>query len=295
MSSRVCGIPRYVPKYLLSMQAYAGYAWDDPSSTLNLLSKHAGNSPTPIAASTLLVLSKPYNFPQYAVDQPTTMSGTGPESIPVSADPRSKRPTKKRALTPVSAQASHLDTLFARPDQEIRIPSSAATKRHLPLPPEIVTNVQGSSAGAGSGEFHVYKAARRREYERLRVMDAEVAEEEAQREFEKTRTAKEEEDRAKTERNRAKREKMKARKEKAKAGKKGDGKQPENAGAGAGVGAGGTGGGIKARVVEPSKGEEDGEANKDNNSKMELDTKAEEAVPAVADVDAPGLLIHDDD
>jgi hypothetical protein len=31
-------------------------------------------------------------------------------------------------------------------------------------------NVQGSSAGAGSGEFHVYKQARRREYERLKIM-----------------------------------------------------------------------------------------------------------------------------
>lgn len=32
-------------------------------------------------------------------------------------------------------------------------------------------NVQGSSAGAGSGEFHVYKQNRRREYERLKLMD----------------------------------------------------------------------------------------------------------------------------
>lgn len=32
-------------------------------------------------------------------------------------------------------------------------------------------NVQGSTAGAGSGEFHVYKQSRRREYERLKIMD----------------------------------------------------------------------------------------------------------------------------
>ena len=32
-------------------------------------------------------------------------------------------------------------------------------------------NVQGSSAGAGSGEFHVYKQNRRREYERLKLME----------------------------------------------------------------------------------------------------------------------------
>jgi hypothetical protein len=35
----------------------------------------------------------------------------------------------------------------------------------------MMKNVQGSSAGAGSGEFHVYKASRRREYERLKIMD----------------------------------------------------------------------------------------------------------------------------
>ena len=35
-------------------------------------------------------------------------------------------------------------------------------------------NVQGSSAGAGSGEFHVYKASRRREYERLKIMEEEA-------------------------------------------------------------------------------------------------------------------------
>lgn len=35
-------------------------------------------------------------------------------------------------------------------------------------------NVQGSSAGAGSGEFHVYKASRRREYERTKLMEEKV-------------------------------------------------------------------------------------------------------------------------
>src|SRR4051794_7569802 len=110
------------------------------------------------------------------------MSEPIPESIPTSADPRSKRPTKKRALTPRSQQSAQVEALFAKPDRDIQIPSGAKSKTLAP-PPEIVANVQGSSAGAGSGEFHVYKASRRREYERLRMMDEEVKRQEEEREF----------------------------------------------------------------------------------------------------------------
>lgn len=138
------------------------------------------------------------------------MSGEGPESIPTSADPRSKRPTKKRALTPVSEQAAHLDALFAKPDQEIRIPTGGDKKSRLAAPPEIVTNVQGSSAGAGSGEFHVYKASRRRENERLRIMDEDLRKELAKGEFEKKMKENETKDEEKTRKNREKREKKKA-------------------------------------------------------------------------------------
>ncbi|MBE3043232.1 DUF1168 domain-containing protein, partial [Candidatus Bathyarchaeota archaeon] len=99
------------------------------------------------------------------------MSGAGPESVPTSADPRSHRPTKRRALSPTTSQAATLTHLFTNPTQEIR--TDRAAPRRGVLPPDIVTNVQGSSAGAGSGEFHVYKAARRRERERLRIMEEE--------------------------------------------------------------------------------------------------------------------------
>ncbi|CCF34930.1 hypothetical protein CH063_01217, partial [Colletotrichum higginsianum] len=77
------------------------------------------------------------------------MSGEGPESIPTSADPRSRRPTKKRALTPVTEHAKHLESLFSKPDQEIRLPPApgAVAKRAVAAPPEIITNVQGCSGG----------------------------------------------------------------------------------------------------------------------------------------------------
>lgn len=225
------------------------------------------------------------------------MSGTGPESMPTSADPRSKRPVKKRALSPASAQASQLEALFARPDQEIRVPPSGAGQapgRRLPLPPEIVTNVQGSSAGAGSGEFHVYKAARRREYERLRIMDDEVRRETEAREFAHKKTEAERRDDEKTRRNREKREKMKARKDKAKAAgqKKGSGADA----AAAAAGGGGGGGGLKPRQDGAAKtqGQDKGQDGKPGTSTTNADSKSDDSA-AAAPTSAPGLVIHDDD
>jgi Protein of unknown function (DUF1168) len=156
------------------------------------------------------------------------MSEPGRESIPTSADPRSHRPVKKRALTPVSQQAASVDALFAKPDKPIELPPAAdAAGRQLPPPPEIVTNVQGSSAGAGSGEFHVYKAGRRREMERLRVMQEEVDREAGDKEWESKRSEARKKDDIKTGKNRRKREKAKARKEQAKGGGSGAGAASE--------------------------------------------------------------------
>ncbi|KAH0289774.1 hypothetical protein KCU62_g4020, partial [Aureobasidium sp. EXF-3399] len=146
------------------------------------------------------------------------MSENIPESIPVHRDPRSGQATKKRALSPKSKQSAQLEALFANPDKPISLPSSSTSKSSSSLPPEIVANVQGSSAGAGSGEFHVYKASRRREYERLRAMDEEKDNEEKDAEFAAKKTEQEKKDAEKTEKNRAKREKARQRKEKSKLG-----------------------------------------------------------------------------
>ncbi|KIW62516.1 hypothetical protein PV04_10683 [Phialophora macrospora] len=141
------------------------------------------------------------------------MSEPIPEAIPTSADPRSRRPIK-RARVPgakaVSEQANEIEHLFLDPAREIKLPApSSETKKSIPAPPEIVANVQGSSAGAGSGEFHVYKASRRREYERLRLMDEEAKKEEEDKEWAEKERERKARDEEKTRKNREKRNKRK--------------------------------------------------------------------------------------
>lgn len=196
------------------------------------------------------------------------MSEPIPESIPTSADPRSKRPLKKRAInqTASSAQAASLTALFSKPDQEIKVGPSTSQRKQPGPPPEIVANVQGSSAGAGSGEFHVYKASRRREYERLRAMDEEVAKEKEEEEWEREKREREERDREKTRKNREKRERLKLKK-----GKKGRNGGPENK-----VEQEEEKVGMKARVDTPQDGTE---------------VIHEEAKV----IEETGVIIHDDD
>lgn len=70
-------------------------------------------------------------------------------------------------------------------------------------------NPYGSTAGAGSGDFHVYRHARAREAERWKKLNEEEKQEELDREFEAKRKADETEEDRKTAQRRAKRQRQK--------------------------------------------------------------------------------------
>ncbi|XP_053688281.1 PRKR-interacting protein 1 homolog [Sabethes cyaneus] len=127
-------------------------------------------------------------------------------------------------------QRAKLEKLMKNPEKPVIIPESPRERDFSSTVPAFVRNVMGSSAGAGSGEFHVYRHLRRKEYARQKHIQeksrCELLDEEFQQKLQHNREVMEE----KTAKNRAKRLKKKA-KQKANRGKKpkrDDVKQPES-------------------------------------------------------------------
>ncbi|NP_001006214.1 PRKR-interacting protein 1 [Excalfactoria chinensis] len=137
--------------------------------------------------------------------------------------PRPPRPRKEPQPLVIPRNAAEeqrlrLERLMRNPEKTVPIPEKLNEWAPRP-PPEFVRDVMGSSAGAGSGEFHVYRHLRRREYQRQDFMDAmaekQRLDEEFQKKLERNKMIAEEQ----TAKRRRKRQKLKEKKLQAKKNK----------------------------------------------------------------------------
>merc|ERR1711930_7858 len=86
------------------------------------------------------------------------------------SDSEASSSQRKGPRTPYDVQRSKLEKLMKNPEKPVNIPVPRKEKDPNKAP-EFVYNVMGSSAGAGSGEFHVYMQIRRKEYARQKIME----------------------------------------------------------------------------------------------------------------------------
>merc|ERR1712223_221183 len=90
-----------------------------------------------------------------------------------SADDDSSQDSKDARKGPKTAydvQRSKLEKLMKNPEKPVNIPGPRQEKDPNKAP-EFVYNVMGSSAGAGSGELHVYRQIRRKEFARQKHIE----------------------------------------------------------------------------------------------------------------------------
>ncbi|XP_038669554.1 PRKR-interacting protein 1 homolog isoform X1 [Scyliorhinus canicula] len=141
------------------------------------------------------------------------------------ADGAKRLPAKKATqplVIPRSAaeeQRLKLERLMRNPEKQVLILEKPKDWAPRP-PPEFVRDVMGSSAGAGSGEFHVYRHLRRREYMREEFMEKQAGQQRLEDEFQTKLDSNRKVAEEKTEKRRKKRQKLKEKKMLAKKAKK---------------------------------------------------------------------------
>lgn len=181
--------------------------------------------------------------------------------------PTTQKPSKKtpRPTAPVvvpknayDVQRLKLERLMEHPERPVVIPEPAKPRAPHEAP-EFVRNVMGSSAGAGSGEFHVYRHLRRKEYARQKYIDQRAHEDLLDVEFRERveRNRREAEERTAKKRAKRQRRKQKA-KERRTSGK-------TSAGSGADAGA-----------ADSSSSEEDDEQENDDGNRASEDATTSE-------------------
>ncbi|XP_013108719.2 PRKR-interacting protein 1 homolog [Stomoxys calcitrans] len=130
---------------------------------------------------------------------------------PEKKDNENDEEKKPRAIikSAIDLQRLKLEKLMKNPEKPVVIPDQRKEKDYMQSVPSFVRNVMGSSAGAGSGEFHVYRHLRRKEYARQKMIQhksvQEQLDDEYQQKIEENRRLAEE----KTAKKRAKRLKKK--------------------------------------------------------------------------------------
>ncbi|KAH8405620.1 hypothetical protein KR215_004487 [Drosophila sulfurigaster] len=127
-------------------------------------------------------------------------------------------------------QRLKLEKLMKNPEKPVVIPEQRRERDYMSSVPTFVRNVMGSSAGAGSGEFHVYRHLRRKEYARQKNIQnqslREAADDAFQQKLDDNKRIAEE----RTAKKRAKRLKKKQRAKQPREQKSNETKKPEESG-----------------------------------------------------------------
>ncbi|CAF0857852.1 unnamed protein product [Rotaria sordida] len=102
----------------------------------------------------------------------------------MSSDEDERLLKKQIFKNPVEIQKARLDRLMKNVEKPVFIPETKDMKAPRAFQPhEFVRNVMGASAGAGSGEFDIYRGCRRRQMIREAYLSREAKEREANAEW----------------------------------------------------------------------------------------------------------------